>query len=161
MRFSIIPARPLHGSLPTYLSPEGEVPTTPAPLCAPDPVLQLCRGTSVVDIFPLLFPASSIPPSPWTFQHITVTWLPHSECLFCGRVYNTRHITWCSFKPHMNLRCWCPYLTLQKRKLRHRKMKSLAQITQLVGWLDDMMDGWVNGWMEDEQTNKQKEKYLI
>lgn len=40
-------------------------------------------------------------------------------------------------------------------------MKSLAQITQLVGWLDDMMGGWVNGWMEDEQTSKQKEKYLI
>lgn len=61
----------------------------------------------------------------------------------------------------MNLRCWCLNLTLQKRKQRHRKMKSLAQITQLVGWLDDMMDGCVNGWMEDEQTHKQKEKYLI
>lgn len=40
-------------------------------------------------------------------------------------------------------------------------MKSLAQITQLVGWLNNMMDGWVNGYMEDEQTHKQKEKYLI
>lgn len=40
-------------------------------------------------------------------------------------------------------------------------MKSLAQIMQLVRWLDDMMDVRVNGWMEDEQTYKQKEKYLI
>lgn len=52
-------------------------------------------------------------------------------------------------------------VSLQKRKWRHRKMKSLAQIMQLVRWLDDMMDVRVSGWMEDEQTYKQKEKYLI